>query len=243
VQFVVTDQTSSSLLELASDFRPSRRALDARTGVGAATGRFVTSLVVRDEGIPAPLAVESFLLPGNARRGLPVVHLQKAPVQSPVPGTTLLVAETLVDTNEAQAGPDLSRLRAAVVAVVASFLPFIERQYLLIDSPHDGLPLWDYRSGKKALVDRALVRATGGSIDAEPMSPQLSVDDASLAGLGGEPLRFPLSGAFGVGKSILPALGQEGELLAAWGTARTITRTDRRKEKMRREMWSKVELA
>jgi hypothetical protein len=40
----------------------------------------------------------------------------------------------------------------------------------------------------------------------------------------------------------LPALGQEGELLAAWSAARLITRTDRRKEQMRREMWSKIEL-
>jgi hypothetical protein len=45
-----------------------------------------------------------------------------------------------------------------------------------------------------------------------------------------------------VGPSTLPALGQEGELLAAWSAARMITRTDKRKERMRREMWSKVEL-
>jgi hypothetical protein len=40
----------------------------------------------------------------------------------------------------------------------------------------------------------------------------------------------------------LPALGQEGELLAAWSAARLITRTDRHREQMRRDMWSKVEL-
>jgi hypothetical protein len=45
-----------------------------------------------------------------------------------------------------------------------------------------------------------------------------------------------------VGRSAMPALGQEGELLAAWSVARIITRTDRKKERMRREMWSKVEL-
>jgi len=53
---------------------------------------------------------------------------------------------------------------------------------------------------------------------------------------------MPLLGAFGVGRAILPALGQEGELLAAWSASRIITQTDRRKEKMRREMWSKVEI-
>jgi hypothetical protein len=30
--------------------------------------------------------------------------------------------------------------------------------------------------------------------------------------------------------------------LAAWGAARMVTRTDKRRERMRREMWSKIEL-
>ena len=70
-------------------------------------------------------------------------------------------------------------------------------------------------------------------------------DDVTTAlfyGLGAEPIRTPLAGAFILGPSALPALGQEGELLAAWSAARLITRTDRRKERMRREMWSKIEL-
>jgi hypothetical protein len=66
--------------------------------------------------------------------------------------------------------------------------------------------------------------------------------DAALSGLAGEMLRAPLGNAFVVGRSAMPALGQEGELLAAWSVARIITRTDRKKERMRREMWSKIEL-
>jgi len=45
-----------------------------------------------------------------------------------------------------------------------------------------------------------------------------------------------------VGPSALPALGQEGELLAAWSAARLVTRTDKRRERMRREMWNTIEL-
>jgi hypothetical protein len=74
------------------------------------------------------------------------------------------------------------------------------------------------------------------------MAARWRVDPPSFHGLAGEPLRAPLGGAFGVGPSTLPALGQEGELLAAWGAARLITRTDRRRERMRRDMWSKIEL-
>jgi hypothetical protein len=39
----------------------------------------------------------------------------------------------------------------------------------------------------------------------------------------------------------MPGLGLEGELLAAWSAARLITRKDRTRQKMRREMWSKFE--
>ncbi|HEY8088405.1 MAG TPA: phytoene dehydrogenase, partial [Polyangiaceae bacterium] len=117
-----------------------------------------------------------------------------------------------------------------------------ERHYLVVDSVHDGRPIWDYRSGARREIDRAQLRSAGLSIDAEPMAPRWNVDPPTLHGLGGEPLRAPLAGAYLAGRTALPALGQEGELLAAWGAARLITRKDRRKEKMRREMWSKVEL-
>jgi hypothetical protein len=72
--------------------------------------------------------------------------------------------------------------------------------------------------------------------------PRWRVDPPSFHGIGGEPIRTPLAGAFVVGPSALPALGLEGELLAAWGAARVITRTDKRRERMRHEMWSKIEI-
>jgi phytoene dehydrogenase-like protein len=245
VQFVVTDLGSPDLLDLATEYRPSRRALDARPSLDVVARRFVTSLLVRDEGVPEALATEAFLL-ADPKRGRPEVHLQKAAVPSAIPGTTLLVAETLVGAEHLP-GPGnaqaLDGIRAAVVATVEAYLPYVERHYLAIDSPHDGLPLWDHRSGRRVLVERPMLRAGRGSVEAEAMEPVFSPDRRTAPGpLVGEPLRYPLGRTFGVGKSVLPALGQEGQLLAAWSVARTITRTDRRKEKMRREMWSKVDL-
>jgi hypothetical protein len=74
------------------------------------------------------------------------------------------------------------------------------------------------------------------------MMSRWRIDPPGLYGVAAEPIRTPLAGAYAVGPSTLPALGQEGELLAAWSAARIITRTDRQRERMRREMWSKVEL-
>jgi phytoene dehydrogenase-like protein len=243
VGFVVTESTCRGLLDLTTDFDPPRHALTAVPHLIPAEWRFVLSIVVRDEGIPAPLADESFLIPVWPRRGTqpsaPLVHLQRRREPCGVPGATLLVAEAAFPEG---AELPVSRARESVLAAIESLLPFIERHYLVIDSPHDGRPLWDMRAGPRKEVPRAALRTSGGSLEAEPMAARWHVEPAAFHGLGGEPIRTPLGGAFVVGLSALPALGQEGELLAAWSAARMITRTDKRKERMRREMWSKVEL-
>jgi glycine/D-amino acid oxidase-like deaminating enzyme len=244
VQFVVSDLPAQAVLELAPGHRASRRMRTSMPALSIPEGRFIVSFVVKTEGVPEALAAESFLLPNKkgetSRR--PVVHLQRLDGLSGAPGTTLLVAEALLAQRGLLRPGDA---REALVETIEQFLPFVERHYLLIDSPHDGRPLWDFRSGKRRDVDRSQLRAGGGSLEAEAMVPRWAVSEAvsgGLAGLFGESIRMPLTGAFGVGKSILPALGQEGELLAAWSASRLITRTDHRKERMRREMWSKVEL-
>jgi len=247
VTFVVSDLPTARLMELAPDVEPSRD--EKAPLVEPAGARFVASLVVRPDGLPAQLASEAFLLPKTGR----AVHLQKgAPTAE---GHVLLTAEALLDASEGT--PDVARAREEILATVMDLLPFVERHLLVCDSPHDGRPLWDFRNpnasdpqiGEKSWnlraqpVDRARLRSTGGSLEPEAMVPRFRVTRPSLEGLGGEPIRAPLDNVFVTGKSVLPALGQEGELLAAWGVARVITRTDRRKEKMLREMWSKVELS
>jgi len=243
VDFLVTDHSTRALLDLTSDFDPPRRALADLPHLIPVERRFVVSMVLRNEGLPVPLGDEAFLLPAWPQRrhdaSLPLVHLQRWRDRSGIAGATLLVAEA---TFPVDASLPLSRAREAVLSAIEALLPYVERHYLLVDSPHDGRPLWDWRSGKRVDVPRAGLRSGGGSLEAEAMVPRWEVDAPGFHGLAAEPLRAPLAGAFVVGPSALPALGQEGELLAAWSAARLITRTDRRKERMRRDMWSKIEL-
>ena len=234
-QFIVSDLPTRALLDLADGFSPSRRALAALPNVSARARRFVVSMCVNDAGVPVPLAQESFLIPDPASGRLDV-HLQRLPAGAE---RTLLVAEAIIDAHRPES---FHAAREAVLATVEEFLPFVERHYLVVDSPHDGRSVWDFRSGKRKSVDRALVRRTGATIDAEGMTAQWEISPPQLHGLAGEPIRTPLGGAFVVGRTVMPALGQEGELLAAWGAARLITRTDRQKERMRKEMWRKIEL-
>jgi hypothetical protein len=73
------------------------------------------------------------------------------------------------------------------------------------------------------------------------MQWQWTVDPPGYLDLAGEPVRGPIPGTYLVGPTVLPALGQEGELIAAWGAARLITKKDRNRQKMRRQMWTKIE--
>jgi phytoene dehydrogenase-like protein len=243
VEFVVTDMGTRALLDLAIEFDPPRRALIALPQLAPAERRFVLSIVVRTEGLPVLLAEESFLLPTWPDRGgiagSPVVHLQRRREPCGIEGATLLVAEAMIVEGER---PLLEDAREAVLRTLEQLLPYIERHYLVIDSPHDGRPLWDFRSGPRKEVRRAALRVTGGSIEPESMAPRWRVEPPAFHGLAGEAIRTPLAGALAVGPGTLPALGQEGELLAAWSAARLVTRTDRRRERMRREMWNKIEL-
>lgn len=261
--FVITDMEGEGVATLAGGEGIHKRAQREWPRITSSVGRFVVSVVVRREGLPDPLGAEAFLLPGGraaARDGAsrrtpagfapvsdprpsaassplrPVVHLQRGEVTSDA-DEVLLVAEVLLPDR----GPlSIVDARQAVLDAMTSELPFIERHLVVVDSVHDGLPLWVYDEGRRRALDRASIK--GATTSPEPMVRQLDVDPPGYLGLGGEPIRGPIERTLLVGRSVLPGLGQEGQILAAWGAARLVTRTDRKKERMRRDMWSKVEI-
>jgi hypothetical protein len=169
-----------------------------------------------------------------------VVHLQTYPKESLAgdvnPGETLLVAEAILPADGVL---ELSEARQAVLNTVRFHLPFLDQHVRVIDSVHDGLPLSDFQTGVERRIDRVHVKET--SPKPEFMECQWSVEPPGLHGLAGEPLRGPISGSYLVGKTTLPALGQEGELLAAWGVSRMLTRKDRSRQRRRRQLWTKIE--
>jgi hypothetical protein len=254
--FVITDLDGESVARLAGGQGIHKRAQREWPRITSSVGRFVVSMVVRREALPDPLGPEVFFLPGRAldrsgRRTLPpagpraVVHLQRG--DAPAEGSTanaahradevLLVAETLLPDRGGLA-PAL--VRQAVLDTLIAEVPFFERHLLVADSVHDGLPVWVYEGGRRRAVDRGSLK--GAAATPEPMVRNLEVDPPGYLGLAGEPIRGPVERTLLVGRTVLPGLGQEGQLLAAWGAARLVTRTDKQKERMRRDMWSKVEI-
>lgn len=239
--FVISDGDGEMIAALAGGEGIHKRAQREWPRITSSVGRFVACLVVKKSGLPAPLGPETLILPGDRghRRSAKIpraLHLQRCELPG-FPDEMLLVAEMLLPDS----GPlGLTDAREAILSAIASELPFVEEHLVLVDSVHDGLPVWMYQEGKRRLADRSQV--PGASNAAEPMVRQIEVDPPGYLGLAGEPIRGPIENTLLVGRSVLPGLGQEGQLLAAWGAARLITRTDRKKERMRRDMWSKVEI-
>ena len=245
--FVIADSNGEDVASLAGGEGIHKRAQREWPRVTSSVGRFVVSLIVRSDGLPAPLGTECLILSGERpslpRAGStsvrllqrPSVHLQRA--RRGRPGEELLVAELLLHDR---GPPDLGDARQAVLNVLLEELPFLEDHLVVVDSVHDGLPVWVYEDRRRRYADRTLLK--GAAQGAEPMVRKLEVDPPGYLGMGGEPIRGPISRSLLVGRSVLPGLGQEGQLLASWGAARLVTRSDRQKERMRRDMWSKIEI-
>jgi hypothetical protein len=148
----------------------------------------------------------------------------------------LLVAELLLTVR----GPlTLLEAREAVLSTLRNALPFFEQHLVALDSPYDGLPLWLWTDGTRREVDRIHVRETLPL--GEPMEFQWRVEPRGFLELAGEPIRGPVQGTYLVGKTVLPALGQEGEIMAATSAARIVAKKHGGHQHMRQKMWSRIE--
>jgi hypothetical protein len=249
---VVSCLSGEALADLARGEGITRSARQKWPHLTGTAGRFVVSLVLRARGVPEPLPTESFLVPSAPDARRPVVHLQRHDARlgpaardggEGAEPTCLLVAEMLLSSRGSLT---LIEAREAVLGTLREHLPFIDEHLLVVDSPHDGLPAWIYEASaggaappKRKEIDRIHLR--GARPGGEPMEWLWSVEQPGFLGLAAEPVRGPIPGSYLVGPTVLPALGQEGELLAAWGAARLITKSDSARQKLRRQMWTKIE--
>lgn len=240
---LVTNLSGEALADLAGGEGISKKARLEWPQLSPTAGRFIVSVLVRSQCLPKPLGHETFLLPQESvypdpRR--PVVHLQRYDhhqlASGAEPGESLLVAESIVP---AEGALTLLEARQAVLNTLRFHLPFLDEHVLVIDSPHDGLPLEDHTTGHRREIDRVHVRES--SAKPEFMEYQWTVEPPGYLGVGGEPTRGPIPGSFLVGKTTVPAFGQEGELLSAWSVARQLTRRDSTRQRRRRQLWNKFE--
>jgi len=213
---------------------PSRAWTRMLLGTRPRYHRYTLNVVVRAEVVPVGMAVRVYAVV-DPRRPLAEENLlvvDRAPVDAS--GAVVLTVSALLPRSLVEEGPDhLRRVRPRVLKALGELVPFLDRHTLVVDSPHDGLPLEDRRGELPALVD---VRRAGV---AEPMETLDAIDDTPWLGVCGLPVRTEIEGLLLATRQNVPGLGLEGELVAALGAARVVTRSDPSRERMRRELWSK----
>lgn len=228
--FVISSLDAAETLHLAREQAP-RAFAERLQGTVASLHRYVLNAVLPSEALPVGMSRRVFLVGDPARalieENLVAVELNPADAE----GRVTLTASALLPRTSVEEGPSyLAQARERVLDRVRALVPFFDRNWLLIHSPHDGVA--------------AEQRGLDGARRAEAPEPMVTLDhhpDLGPLSLFGTPWKTPVSGIFTVNRQALPSLGLEGELLTALTVARAVTRTDRRKERMRRELWSKVE--
>lgn len=224
--FVLTAASARGFFRKLPGFSPDARDLAALYLPRVSKVRTSTSFAMATAAVPAAWAEECIL----QRDGeLTVrVHVQRG--ESPDAPALLLVVADL-------APAEVPESRERVMRALGAAIPALGKKTWICDSVHDRAPLWDLRSGKRVLVLRDELRDQGAT--SEEPEPLFAIDgDDPFVG---ERLESIVHNAYVVGPTAMPALGLEGELSTALHVAQIITKSDRTREKMRKELWSKLE--
>ena len=214
---LITSLSGEALAVLTGGVGLRRAAEDQWPQLTPSCGRFVTSIIVKADGVPQAMPHESFVIP-SARldpRRSPILRVQRLATDDP--SHELLVCEMRFEVDGALT---LFEAREATLKTLASQIPFIRTKLVIVDSVHDGLPLWDFRGTSRKEIER--VNLQGTQTTPEVMAFQWALDRPGFLGLCGEPVRGPIAGSFLVGPTVIPGLGQEGELIAARSAARLL---------------------
>ena len=223
VEFVVTDHSTRALLDLTpTSILRGARSPRSRTWFPPSGGSsYRSSCATR--ALPEPLADEAFLLPEWPHRGMSA--RRRSSTCSDVASLAGSRARRCSSPRRpSPRGPRCPSTRAREAVLARHRGPAaLHRAALPASSthPHDGRPLWDYRSGTRKDVDRAALRAGAARWTPSRWPLDGASTPASFHGLGRRadphPARRRVRRRT---RARCRRSGQEGELLAAWSAAR-----------------------
>jgi phytoene dehydrogenase-like protein len=234
--FVLLGSDISTFLRFLPDRRPLEEIFERVGEPVARYYRYTLNVVVRAEGVPLGMARDVFFVrdPSRPLSGANLLHVETHP-KTPE-GTRLLCVEALLPRRGVEDVPDyLESVREHIVASLGDLVPFLGAHVQVIDSPHDGRPTQDLRSGES--VEPTAKWARGR----KTMETVFGFPIASSLGLCALPLRTPIKRLLICNGQVVPGLGVEGQLLAAWSAARIVARSDKRPAILRRGLWTKLE--
>lgn len=234
---VVAASDLNTLRRLLADRAPLEELLERIGEPQARYYRYTLNVGMAAEGVPVGMARDVFFVRDEKRplHGENLLHLEAHPTDAA--GRRLLCVEALLPRSRLEEEPGfLETMRERLLASLADVVPFLGRHIVFVDSPHDGR---DYQS----IPDKRLVSPAEPWTRGPNTMPVLySHPVRSALGLAALPLRTPIKRLLLCSDQVMPALGMEGTLLAAWSAARLVTKTMKKKDWMRRGLWTKAEL-
>ncbi len=235
--FVVAGSDLSSVLPLLPDRRPFELLFERIGEPQARYFRYTLNLVVRAEAVPVGMARDVFFV-RDPRRPLwaeNMLHVQADATQPD--GTRLLTVEALLPRRNIEDVPGyVEGVRERVFASLGDLVPFLGKHVELVDSPHDGRDAQDLENqcDRPASDPWSRGPSTMVALNGFPVT--------SALGVCAMPVRTPVKRLLLCNRQVAPGLGAEGAFVTAWSVARVVTRADRKKEWMRRGLWTKVEI-
>ncbi|MFO0712397.1 MAG: hypothetical protein U0353_21280 [Sandaracinus sp.] len=225
-------QDVASYLGMLPDRRPFEELFE-RTGEPVVRYyRYTLNLVVKAEGVPEGMARDVFFVRDGERplSAANCLHLETHRVDAA--GRRLLCVEALLPRRSVEEDDDsLPLLRESIIAAVAEIVPFLGDHLLYVDSPHDGRPARDARMGRDLEPPEKWARGP------RTMETVLGYPMTSTFGLAALPTRTPIPNLLLSNEQVLPGLGLEGTMLAAWQAARVVGHVDGRRDAFRRGLF------
>lgn len=194
--------------------------------------RYTLNLVVTAEAVPAGMARDVFLVrdPERPLAGSNCLHLETH--RADARGRRLVCVEALLPRRAVEeADETIGTLREDLLAAVADLVPFLGDHLLYVDSPHDDRPARDVRQGRDLVPPEKWARGP------RTMETVLGYPMTSVHGLAALPTRTPIPNLLLCNEQVLPGLGLEGLLLAAWAAARAVGHSDGRRDAFRRGLF------
>lgn len=235
--YVIANCDLARLLNIVPDRSPFEDVFERIGEPQPRWFRYTLNLVLAAEGVPEGMAEDVFYVRDleRARATESMLHIERHPADEQ--GRVLLCVQTLVPRRSVEDVPDfLETMRERVLASVGEVVPFLGNHLLFVDSPHDGRDLEDVRNRATIPADEPWSRGP------ESMEAIHGYPVRGMLGVCAMPSRTPLERLYLCNDQVVPGLGLEGALLAASSVARLVARNDRRKEWMRRGLWTKSEI-
>lgn len=235
--WILVGSPLSTLLRLVPDRAPFEELFERIGEPVVRYYRYTLNLLVSASGVPEGMSRDVFFLrdPHRPAAEANALHVQVDPPDAA--GRRLLCVEALLPRRGIEDIPEyIGGVRERVIASLGELVPFLGDHLELVDSPHDGREVFDMKNRQRVPAPE------GWSRGPSSMRRVYGFPVSSALGVCALPVRTPIKRLLLCNEQVVPGLGLEGLFLAAWSSARVVTKSDKKKDWMRRGGWRKLEL-